>query len=71
MKDIWLNKNTVISVCDSPDQQMEVKGRIWRFDYDRWVGPLWLKKNGEPRECQNPNKAVWQAFENWRSKNTL
>jgi len=71
MKDIWLNKNTVISVCDSPDQQMEVNGRIWRFDYDRWLGPLWLKKNGEPRECQNPNKAVWQAFENWRSKNTL
>jgi hypothetical protein len=71
MKDIWLNKNIVISVCDSPDQQLEVNGRIWRFDYDSWFGPLWLKKNGEPRECQNPNKAVWQAFEEWSRKNTL
>jgi hypothetical protein len=66
MKDIRLNENTVISVCDNPDQQLDVNGRIWRFDYDRWLGPVFLKKNGEPRECQNPNKAVWQAFENWR-----
>jgi hypothetical protein len=26
MKDIWLNKNTFISLCDTPDQQLEVNG---------------------------------------------
>lgn len=66
MKSIYFNPTTIISVCDNPDQQLTVNGRIWRFDYDRWLGPVWLKKNGEPRECQNPNKAVWQAFENWK-----
>lgn len=68
MKDIWLNSSTVITVPDLIDQEITVNGRIWRFDYSKSLGPTWLKKNGEPRECQNPNKAVWQAFEEWLGK---
>lgn len=73
MKDIWLNSATVITVADIFDQQVSVNGRIWRFDYDRHLGPLWLKKDGNERRCQNPNKAVWRAFEQWlieHDKNT-
>jgi hypothetical protein len=73
MKDIWLDSATVITVCDLADQAVTVKGKIWRFDYDRHFGPLWLKKDGSERRCQNPNKAVWKAFEQWlieHNKNT-
>jgi len=50
-----------------------VNGKVWRFDYDRRFGPLWLKKDGSERRCQNPKKAVWTAFEQWlieHDKNT-
>ncbi len=73
MKDIWLDSSTVITVCDLADQQVIVNGKIWQFDYDRHFGPLWLKKDGSERRCQNPNKQVWKAFEQWQiehDKNT-
>jgi hypothetical protein len=66
MRSIRFNDTTIISVCDTPNQEVIVNGRIWRFDYDCWFGPLWLKKDGTERKCQNPNKAVWRAFENWQ-----
>lgn len=68
MKDIWLNNSTVITVPDLIEQEITVNGRIWRFDFDRYFGPVWLKKNGEARICQNPSKAVWQAFEEWQKE---
>ena len=68
MKDIWLSPTTVITVCDLPNQQVTVQGRVWRFDYDRHFGPLWLRKDGTERSCQNPKKEVWTAFELWLKK---
>jgi hypothetical protein len=73
MKTIRWDKNTLVSMCDEPDQQVMVNGKVWRFDYDRRLGPLWLRKDGSDRRCQNPNKAVWAAFEEWiktRDKDT-
>ena len=56
----------IISGPDACNQTIKVNGRIWRFDYDRWGGPLWLKKDfTTPRKCQCPNKAVWKAWERW------
>ena len=70
MKSIRINATTIISVCDMPDQQVTVNGRTWRFDYDRHLGPLWLKKDGTERKCQNPGKPVWRAFDEWnKTKN--
>ena len=65
MKSIRWDENTIITVSDFSDQQITVNGKVWRFDYDRRLGPLWLKKDGTERNCQNPNKAVWAAFEQW------
>jgi hypothetical protein len=48
-----------------PDNEINVDGRIWRFDFDRQLGPLWLKSDGTERKCQMPNKRVWAAFEEW------
>lgn len=69
MKTIRWDANMLVFVCDKPDQQIVVNGKVWRFDYDRHLGPLWLRKDGSERRCQNPNKAVWAAFEAWL-KNT-
>jgi hypothetical protein len=57
------------TVChiDYPDGYGEVvvDGRKWSFDFHDYLGPTFLKKNGEVRKCQNPKKAVWAAFEEW------
>lgn len=50
---------------DYCDQSVKIAGKIWRFDYDLYGGPLWLRKDGESRKCQNPNRKVWQGFEKW------
>lgn len=68
MKSVRLDANTIVSLPDYVDQQITVRGRVWRFHFDRRLGPEWLKANGEPRKCQNPNKAVWAAFEKWHKK---
>jgi hypothetical protein len=63
------NGRRVIGIISGPDavnQQIIVNGRVWRFDFDEWGGPLWLKADGStPRQCQNPNRAVWKAWEAW------
>jgi len=68
VKDIFLTDGSVVSVCDMPGQKILVNGRERRFDYDKTFGPLWLRKDGTERKCQNPGKAVWQAFENWQKE---
>jgi hypothetical protein len=65
MKSIRVSPTAIISVCDEPDNEIIVNGRVWRFDFYRYFGPTWLKKNGEIRKCQNPKKAVWKAFGKW------
>jgi hypothetical protein len=58
----------IISGPDAADQSFVVNGRTWRFDFDDYCGPLWLRKNGEPRKCQCPTvKAVWDAFQVWHN----
>jgi hypothetical protein len=57
--------SAIASVCDMPDNEIRVNGRTWRFDFDRQLGPTWLRKDGTERKCQMPNKQVWAAFEKW------
>lgn len=58
---------------DACDQEITVNGRIWRFDFDRYCGPLWLRKDGQARKCQCPGKPVWKEwgkwFERWSKRN--
>lgn len=65
--------NRVVGIVHGPDacdQEIKVLGRVWRFDYDRHCGPLWLRKDGQARKCQNPsNTAVWRAFARWERRN--
>lgn len=45
-------------------------GRWWYFDWSHggWGGPMWLRKDGEPRTRNVPAKA-WDAFERWLKRN--
>lgn len=46
--------------------QVDVDGKTWRWEFHDYLGPTFLKKNGEPRKCQFPtNKKVWAAFNKW------
>lgn len=45
-----------------------INGRTWRWSFHEWAGPLFLKKDGSERKCQNPNKKVWDAFQEWLDK---
>jgi hypothetical protein len=65
MNSIRISPTTIISVCDAPDNEITVNGRVWRFDFDRHLGPTWLRKDGSNRKCQNPGKQVWDAFGKW------
>jgi len=58
----------VVHGPDAPNQSIRVHGKEWRFDFDVHGGPLWLRKDGEPRKCQNPGKAVWKEWERWHDK---
>lgn len=64
--------NQVTGLVHGPDavnQQVKVNGRIWKFDFDEWMGPYWLKADGyTERKCQNPKKEVWAAFEKWHEE---
>lgn len=46
-----------------------VNGRVWRWEYHNYLGPTFLRKDGEPRKCQCPTiDAVWDAFQVWLKK---
>lgn len=62
----WTQMPMFISEPEVIGQEIIVNGKVWRFDYCGYSGPLWVKKNGEPRKCQTPvNKAVWEEFDKW------
>lgn len=65
------DKGRVIGIVDGPDitgAQVTVDGKVWRFDFDSYFGPLWTKRNGDAAKNQNPPKAVWDAFQKWHDK---
>ena len=46
-----------------------VKGRVWRWQFHEYGGPLFLRADGEPRKNQCPTvKAVWDAFKRWHKR---
>ena len=53
---------------DACDQEIMVNGRVWRFDHDERLGPLWLRKDGSERKCQCPGKDVWNEWEKWHKR---
>jgi len=47
----------------------KVNGRLWRWEFHDYCGPMFLRADGEPRKCQCPIvAAVWDAFAKWHKK---
>jgi hypothetical protein len=40
---------------------------MWRWEFNPWFGPLFLKKNDEPKKKQPIGKKhpAWEPFEKW------
>lgn len=58
--------------CAPGDMQKSVdaRGRVWRFEFHRYFGPLVLGKRGEPLSRQPGSRSpFWQAFEAWQKAN--
>ena len=46
--------------------EAKVNGTVWRWEFHDYLGPTFLRKDGEPRKCQCPTvKAAWKAFDKW------
>lgn len=62
-------------VCtDDGKGQAKVGRRTYRWSFHHYMGPLFLRKNGQPLKCQPGRKhPVWPRFDKWlrewRSKN--
>ena len=38
--------------------------RVWRWEFDRRFGPIFVRADGEPTK-RRPTAAVWAAFDAW------
>jgi hypothetical protein len=62
--------NDGMTFIDGPSAEGRaiVNNYVWRWEYSEMGGPLFLRKDGTARKCQNPNKKVWKAFDSWLQK---
>jgi hypothetical protein len=74
MKDLFLEINgspVIVTVADAYGEAV-VNGRMWRWEFSKWTGPLFLRADGEPMARQPGAKnPVWAAFEKWQKENGL
>ena len=41
-------------------------GQVWRFDWHRYLGPTFLRRDGEPRKKYPGMRCpMWRAFDAW------
>jgi hypothetical protein len=74
MKDLFLEINGSPVIVTVPDAEgfAIVNGRMWRWEFSKWTGPMFLRANGEPMVRQPGAKnPVWGAFEKWQKENKL
>ena len=59
-----------MSTCGpDADGSAIVNGREWRWEFHRYLGPTFLKQDGEPRKKFPSEKhPVWDVFEAWHKE---
>jgi hypothetical protein len=73
MKDLFLEINGSPVIVTVPDAEgfAIVNGRMWRWEFSKWTGPMFLRADGEPMVRQpGEDHPVWAAFEKWRKETT-
>ena len=45
-------------------------GRLWKWEFNPWFGPLFLRADGEPLKRQPiaENHPAWAPFEAWQKR---
>src|SRR5688572_10686342 len=56
-----------VRICSfhDADGEVTVGGVVYRFEFSKMFGPLWIGKTGKVLSNQNPKRAVWEAFYDW------
>lgn len=49
--------------------QKKIDGEVWRWQYHRHVGPLFMDERGELLADQDPPPQIWEAVKRWLRKN--
>ena len=46
---------------------MDHKGKVWKWEFNRYYGPTFLRRDGEPlaRQPVSETHPAWEAFETW------
>jgi hypothetical protein len=59
-----------ISICGpEAEGSCVIGGKTWRWDYHEYMGPCFLKANGDPLKNQPGEKhPVWDRFDEWVRK---
>ena len=68
MSDLFMKINGLPCIITVPDSYGEavVNGRLWRWEFSYYIGPMFLRQDGEPMHRQPSEKnPVWKAFETW------
>lgn len=61
----YITNEMAIDYHDGEGSAM-VNGKLWRWEFHHYCGPIFLKKNGEPRRyIPNENHPVWDYFDKW------
>lgn len=46
-----------------------VNGKVWNFEFHEFCGPMFLRKDGQPRRyIPSENHPVWNEFGKWLKK---
>ena len=53
----------VCTFIDYPDDQVTVRGKVYRFEWSDRFGPFWLRKDGQDRKNQNIPLDVIEAMQ--------
>lgn len=69
----FVDRNGTVGFLDYADHEggARIRGRVWRWEFCSHSGPLFLRKDGMPRENQNVPRPVWRAFVRWCRRNRL
>ncbi len=66
--DIRIAPNCIVTVADSYGECV-IAGKVWRWDFHKYFGPTFLRKDGEPLKTQPDERhPVWDHFAEWLKK---
>ena len=48
------------------------RGKLWRWEFTEWMGPTFLRKDGEFMKRQPGEKSpAWSVFEKWHKRHVV